>query len=154
MNRKYLLYVATPVLAVSLLGMLAASGASAASDPSKPFGDLISAIATKFNVSVDSVKQLFVDHMAKRQENREAKFQENLSQSVADGELTQDQANAITAKKADVGTQIEALQGSSESDRKTEMKEIRTSLKQWSDDNNISLRYMMPIKGFKGHPAR
>jgi hypothetical protein len=143
MNKKYLLYAIVPVLALISVGAVYAD--STTSGNGKPMESLVTAIATKFNLNTSDVQQVFDDNRTAMQAQRQAEMQQNftdrLNQAVVDGKLTQDQANLIAAKKAELQDQT----GAKRENAKAHMDE----LKQWATDNNIPLEYLQ-LGGFGG----
>ena len=158
MNKKYLLYVILPVVAVATAGAIAIGSVSAASitGTSNPMSNLVNAIAAKFNLNPADVQQVFNDQRTQMQVKMQQKQTDRISQAVTDGKLTQDQANKIIAKKAELEVQAAtfkaSLQGKTKAEIQAAMKTQMDSLKQWATDNNIPLQYLIMSKGrFRGH---
>ena len=133
---------------VAVVGMGVAA-TQAASDNGRPnfMAGLATALAQKFNLNAGDVQNVISEQMtqqrAQMQEQREEVFGDRLAKAVADGKLTQAQADLILAEKAKVQAQIEALEGKTGSERQAAMKQIMDAAKQWATDNNISQGYMM-----------
>src|SRR3989339_936416 len=133
---------------VPVVGMGVAA-TQAASDNGRPnfMAGLATALAQKFNLNAGDVQNVISEQMtqqrAQMQEQREEVFGDRLAKAVADGKLTQAQADLISAQKAKVQVQIEALEGKTGSERQAAMKQIMDAAKQWATDNNISQGYMM-----------
>jgi energy-converting hydrogenase A subunit M len=151
MNKKYLLYVITPILAFATVGAVYAS--SAIGENNNPMNDIVNAIAQKFNLNVSDVQQVFDEHResmkaqhqelsAERQAEMQKKFGERLAQAVSDGKLTQEQADKIMAKKAELQTQRQNLQNGTPEENRENAKTHMDELKQWATDNNIPLEYL------------
>lgn len=124
-----------------------------------PMDNLVNAIAKKFNLNVSDVQAVFdeqrtamqSEHKEEMQTKMQEKFTEKIKQAVADGKLTQAQADLIIAKKAELCVQQENLQGKTKEEILTVQKTQRDALKQWAEDNNISLEYFaFGRMGFKG----
>ncbi|MFH1789804.1 MAG: hypothetical protein ABH832_01925, partial [bacterium] len=158
MNKKYLLYVITPVLAFATVGAVYAS--PTVNGNNNPMGDIVNAIAQKFNLNVTDVQQVFDEHKeqmkAQRQElfsekqaDMQKKFEERLTQAVSNGKLTQEQVDKIIAKKAELQAERQYTQNGLPEQDRTTAKEHMDSLKQWATDNNIPLEYLQ-IGGFRG----
>jgi polyhydroxyalkanoate synthesis regulator phasin len=150
MNKKYLLYVMVPVLALVSVGAVYADSVA---NNSRPIDSLVTAIATKFNLNTSDVQQVFDENrataQAQRQTEMQQKFADRLSQAVTDGKLTQAQVNLITAKRAELQAQRQNLQnGTPEINRETAKAHI-DELKQWATDNNIPMEYLQ-LGGFEG----
>lgn len=164
MNKKYFLYAIVPVLTLVAVGSVYAN--SVAGQDNNPMNSLVNAIAEKFNLNVSDVQQVFDEHrqemqaqrqeqMAEKQSEMQQKFEERLNQAVTDGKLTQEQANLIIAKKAELEAQRQNLQNGTPEENKEAMQEHRDELKQWAEDNNIPLQYFMFAgPGGLGHMGR
>ena len=106
MKNKYLLYVASPAIALATLGIVVAGTVSADSMIKKenPMSDLVTAIAQKFNINPVDVQKVFDDQKSQKQVKMQQKLTDKIKQAVSDGKLTQDQANKITAKIINKGS--------------------------------------------------
>jgi hypothetical protein len=151
MNKKYFLYAILPVLALVSVG--GAAYAFSGVNNGQGNSEIISAIAEKFNLNQSDVQAVFDEHRAivetYQEQNRiemqgkmQEKFQERINQAVATAKLTQEQANKILAKNAELVSQKTDLQDKTREEMQTIMKEQMDSLKQWAEDNNIPLQYM------------
>lgn len=159
---KKQLAIAGLVAGITTAGIATAGIASAATDTSSnstnPMSSLVDAIASKFNLNKSEVQAVFDEQKTKMETEREAKVKEEVAQLVTDGKLTQAQADAINAKRAELQKEREANRDTATSktrqEMKTEMEAKRTELEQWAKDNGISteyLRYVMGGHGRGGH---
>ncbi len=116
--------------------------------------NLVKAIAEKFGLNQTEVQQVFDDQHAQMQQQHKADEATRLSQAVTDGKLTQDQADKITAKRAELDAQRESdkakFDSMTDSERQAAMKTKMDELKQWATDNNIPAGYL-PFGGGRGH---
>jgi hypothetical protein len=114
---------------------------------------LASAIAQKFNLNVNDVQQVIDDQMVQKKvqvmADNQQTFLNRVNKAVADGKLTQDQANKIIAKKASIELEISALKGKTQDEIKNGIEKIHESTRQWMTDNNIPKQYFMV--GFNGN---
>ncbi|HEX3099736.1 MAG TPA: hypothetical protein VHQ41_02065 [Patescibacteria group bacterium] len=121
-----------------------------------PMANLVKAIADKFGLSQTDVQQVFDDQHAAIEAQHQQEEAARLSQAVTDGKLTQDQADKITAKRAELESQREAnkttFQSQTPAERQAAMKAQMDSLKQWATDNNIPAGYL-PFGGGHGGPG-
>jgi hypothetical protein len=131
--------------------------------------DLVTAIATKFNLNTAEVQAVFdaqrdqmqTEHkaeMEKTQAQHEADLAAKLTQAVTDGKLTQAQADAITAKRAELKTEREAMMAERKEQRlqtreemEATMKTKKEALDKWAKDNNIPSEYL-PVMIFLRGP--
>ncbi len=159
MKNKYYIYVATPVITLATLGVIVASTVSASNtvETVSPKQNLISAIAQKFNISPVEVQKIFDEQKSQMKVKMQEKFADKIKQAVSSGKLTQDQANKIIAKRADLESKEAdfrvSLKGKTKSEIKSIVKSQMTELKQWADNNNVPVKYLMigGPRGEKGH---
>ena len=148
-----------------------------------PESTIVNKIATKFNLSVADVQAAFDEARAEGKAEMTAQMKTadaaRLSAAVTAGKLTQAQADLITAKKAEIKTQMEArltamksqvrvdLSALTAEQRKTEMQKMQTerkaemeaeltALKAWATANGIPAEYLNFLGGFgagKGGPG-
>ena len=147
-------------VALAIAILLSAAGAGMASTVSAstgnfkdPMGNLVNLIAERFNLSTTDVQKVFDEQRTLMEAERKQKSTDRLKQAVTDGKLTQEQANKITAKQAELETAHAALKDKTEAERQAAMKTEMESLKTWITENNIPKEFMMfgrPGMG-KGH---
>jgi hypothetical protein len=146
-NKKHLLYGLVPVFALALLAGSVASASTTTTNTARPnpFGKLAEAIATNFNLATSSVQAVIDETMAKERpadQNKEPRF-DMVKKAVADGKLTQAQADLIYAKRAEIKTAMESYKSMTQNERETAMKTLMDSAKQWAKDNNIPVKHVM-----------
>lgn len=134
---------ATIAVGASVLGGVSAVSAATNTDGRDTLADKI---ASKFNLNKDEVKAVFEENKAEHQAEHKAKVEENLSQAVTDGKLTEDQKSKITAKMDELKTQFEserdAMKDKTHEERKAVMEQRRTELEKWATDNGIPTEYL------------
>lgn len=139
--------------AIIALGLVFAGTSSAraanANGGTNPMSNLVQAIATKFNLNTSDVQAVFDEQRAQMEKEHEQMFADRLKQAVADGKLTQDQADKITAKKAELEALRTSLSGKTEDEKRAAMKTQVDALKTWATENNIPAEFMM-FGGFGG----
>jgi hypothetical protein len=125
-----------------------------AAEGTHPFDGLAKAIADKFNLNASDVQQVVDEQMAKIDTERQAKeqqeFTDRINKAVSEGKLTQEQADKIFAKKAELEAQKTDPSGKTKEEMASAMKTQMDSLKQWMTDNNIPQEYC-PLGGHGGH---
>lgn len=128
----------------AIIGITSVAGLGMASAETNSNGQtsLIDKIAQKFNLNKDEVKAVFEADRSERHAEMEAKAKEHLTQAVKDGKLTQEQADKITAKRAEMKAFRESLEGKTDEERKTAMEANREELKKWAADNDIPMKYV------------
>lgn len=148
-NKKHLLFGLVPVFALALLAGSVASASTTTTNTNtarpNPFGKLAEAIATKFNLTTSSVQAVIDETMNKERpadQNKEPKF-DMVKKAVADGKLTQAQADLIYAKRAEIKTAMESYKSMTQTERETAVKTLMDSVKQWAKDNSIPVKHVM-----------
>jgi hypothetical protein len=146
-TKKAKILIAAGVVGISAAGIGAAQAATTSASKPNFMGNIVSAIAQKFNLNASDVQQVVdqqrAQNQAQMEAQRKAEFTTRINQAVTDGKLTQDQANKITAEAASIKSQIDALSRKTGQDRKTAMAAIMKSVQQWAKDNNIPRQYLM-----------
>lgn len=130
------------MLAVGIAGIGANALHAATGTNSNPMSSLVAAIAEKFNLNQADVQQVFDAEHAKEEANREAEYKTRIAADVTSGKLTQDQADKILAKNAELQSLKTNFEGKTEVEKQAAMKAEMDSLKTWSTDNNIPLQYL------------
>jgi len=102
---------------------------------------LVEAIAEEFNLKVADVQAVFDEQRQQMETDREAKETERLAQDVTDGKITQEQADAIVAKREEKKSFRETLASLDEATRQETMKTKMDEFKQWVKDNNLPKNY-------------
>lgn len=158
MKKPLLIAGIVTTIGLSGLGVGVANAATNSETKSGPMSGLVDAIATKFNLNKDDVQKVVDDQKVKMDTEREQQVTTELAQLVKDGKLTQAQADAITAKRAELQKTREAnkdtAQSQSDTDRKAAMEKERTDLEAWAKQNNIDTQYLRFIAGHgRGGPG-
>ena len=120
-----------------------------------PMSGLIDALVSKFNLKKSDVQAVFDAQRTKMDAQREADAKAELAQLVKDGKLTQAQADAITAKRAELDKQRDAdrtaMDSKTDTERRAAMDAKRTELDTWLKDQGIDTQYAYLLMGGRGH---
>lgn len=152
MKRKLLTAAAVATIGVAGLSTGAAF-ATTDSDPSTndPTSGLVSAIATKFNLRTTDVQAVFDEQRTAMETEREQEVEDKVAALVEDGKLTQAQADAINAKRAELKEAREAdrdsMKDMTAAERKTAMEAKKTELDTWLKENDIDETYAYLLMG-------
>jgi molecular chaperone DnaK (HSP70) len=121
-----------------------------------PMEGIVDAIATKFNLNKDEVHEVFDAHHktmeAEMRGNHEQREADMLKKAVEKGELTQEQAEKIVAKHAEMKTTFEINEDKNPEEMKAEFEARREELKKWAAENGIPEKFIAPkiqIKHFR-----
>jgi len=149
MNKKYFLYAIIPALVLASIGGVAVYAQNATGNNSMQ--DLVAKIAQRFNLNQNDVQAVFDEQKTEMHANMQTKFAEKLSQAVTDGKITQAEADAITAKREELQVKRPNM-ANGEKPSKELMQAHQTELKQWAEDNNIPIQYLMGFGGGRMGP--
>lgn len=152
------LAIAATAATIGIAG-LGASVASAATNDNAtktdPMSSLVEKIASKFNLNKTEVQQVFDEQRTAMEAEREQNAKDRLAQLVKDGKLTQAQADAITAKRAELQKEREANKDANKdktaAERKAEMDKRKTELEAWAKEKGIDTQYLRLVMGGPGH---
>lgn len=146
--------------AVATIGLGSLSGVGLAqaatdNDASNPESSLIDKLVGRFKLNKDDVQKVFDEEHSAREAKRDAEVKTKLDGLVKAGKLTQDQADKLVAKAAELKTEREAnheaMKDKTGDERKAAMRANRDSLKQWLSDNGIDEQYGRFLMGGRGH---
>lgn len=124
-------------LGASAFGASSAFAASSTAEGHNRMQNLVTAIAEKFNLSESEVQAVFDEQRDAMQEKRQEKAAERLASAVADGTLTQAQADAIAANMATQKTFFESLKDMTQEERQAALKANIETQKAWAESNDI-----------------
>ena len=142
--------IATAVGVTGLTGFTVANAATDTSSQS-PMSGLVEAISTKFNLNKDEVQAVFDAERAEMQAKRESDVKAEIAQLVTDKKITQEQADKLNTKRAELQKDREAAKGenseTSREERKTAMDAKRAELETWAKENEIDTQYLKYVMG-------
>lgn len=154
MNRRKKLIIALVVVGLATVGI---GGAYAATTKSgNHMSSLVTAIASRFNLNASDVQVVFDEQRTlmheQMQVEKNQRITDRINEAVTDGKLTQEQANKILAKMAELEANRTALEGKTPEEIRTLMQAEMKTLKQWASDNDIPTQYLQFGKGIgRGH---
>ena len=139
--------VGAAIVAGSMLAVTATSAHSGGSSDERA-----AEIAERFDLDETEVQTYFTEKKAEHQAERAEKHAEHLASLVEDGTLTQEQADALSAKHAEMREAKEALkdQDLTKEEMQEQMEASRADLKAWAEEQGINLDDIHPEKG-EGH---
>lgn len=115
-------------------------------------------IADRFSLSSDEVQAEFDAIREEKMEAHEAEHAERIAGFVEDGTLTQEQADALEARREEMKAAREELKNSdlSREEMKAQMQEAKEEFKAWAEEQGIDLEAIRPEKGEgrRGHGHR
>ncbi len=142
--------IVTTVAAGSLAGTTFAGAQTSESG-----NGIIDKLVEKFNLNKDEVQAVFKEAHDERHAEMKAKQAERLAALVEDGTITQDQADALTAKHEELDAKREELksQDLTREEIREQMQELKDEFKSWVDEQGFDLDAIRPEKGdgFRKH---
>lgn len=108
-----------------------------------PFSDLVTALAERFSLNEDEVQAVFDEH---RPEIRDVMFERHgggagpgmkLDAAVTNGDLTQEQADALKAKLEELHAARPDIENLTPEEMKAEVEANMAELKTWAEANGI-----------------
>lgn len=145
------------VAAIGAAGVTGVAVANAATTGNRNdhMSSLVDALANKFNLNKSDVKAVFDANREQMQAQHEQEIKDKIAQLVKDGKLTQAQADALNAKRAELQKEREANrtadQDLTREQRKAKMDERRTALDAWLKEQGIDVQYRYLLMGGHGH---
>jgi len=127
-------------IALSILSLIGLAGVKAVSaEDSEGYPPIVQKLVERFNLDVSEVQKVFDEEREERHQEMELRFEERLNQAVTEGELTQEQKEALLAKKAERQAKHEEMKNLSEEERRTAMEQEREEMKTWAEENGIEM---------------
>lgn len=154
---KNYLVAAGIVAATGAAGLtgLAVANAATGNTGHDHMSSLVDALASKFNLNKSDVKAVFDTNREQMQAQHEQEIKDQAAQLVKDGKLTQAQADALSAKRAELQKEREANRAADQDltrdQRKATMDERRTALEAWLKEQGIDAQYRYLLMGGRGH---
>jgi hypothetical protein len=138
-------------IGITGLGVGVANAETASTAKADPMSSLVDKISSKFNLNKTEVQQVFDEQKTAMQAEHEQKVKDEVAKLVTDGKITQAQADAINAKRAELQKEREAnkdtFKDKTETERKAEMDKRKTELETWAKEQGISTDYLRYVMG-------
>ncbi len=112
---------------------------------------LVQKLAERFNLNVDEVREVFNEAHKERHQKMQAHLEERLNQVVSKGKITEEQKEAILAKKAEIQDKHKEMRDLSPKERWATMKKHREEMKAWAKENNIGLKRFLKHRPKRHH---
>lgn len=116
---------------------------------------IASELATRFNLNEGEVESFFEEKRQEHKADMDEKRAQHIASLVENGTLTQEQADALTAKLDEMHTKREAVreENLSRDERHEQMEQLREEFESWAESQGIDLDVIHP-EGGHGHHAR
>ena len=133
--------------AAGSLCIISLVGIASAATNTQP-ASLASELAAKFHLKQTDVQSVIDSHKTEEHAFREQAVKDRIAQAIKDGKITQAQADALTAKLAELKPATKPADGAKPTDaQRAAMKAKRDAFRQWLTDNNIP----QDLVGHGGH---
>ena len=118
-----------------------------------PMSSLVQKIADKFGLNKDEVQAVFDQNRQEHQAQMQTRFEDQLTQDVKDGKITEAQKQLTLTKRQELQanrqTKMESMRNMTNEERKVAMEKERQETENWAKENGIDLKYLMG--GLGGH---
>jgi hypothetical protein len=115
--------------------------------------DLISKIASRFNLNQTEVQQVFDEHRSVKEAERKAEFSTKLDNLVTKGTITAEQKQKIETKLEEQKARMDDIRAMTDhAARHTAMKEQHAAMQQWLKDNGIDQNVLPHPRGHGDRP--
>lgn len=143
MNMKRSLLIGVSVASAGLAGVGGVGVASAMTPTDTNSTSIVEKIASKFNLDKDEVQKVFDEVHEERHAEMQAKQQERLTQAVADGKLTQEQADHIMTSTKEITELMQQAKSSDANETvRAEVREKVDALRDWAKENDVDMKYI------------
>jgi len=142
---KNVLFISAVVL--GLFGLVGYGTARAYAGEPGGYPPVVQKLVERFGLAEDEVKAVFDEARAEQKQQMQARFEERLSQFVSDGKITEEQKQAILAKKEKIQANRGDCAGLSAEERKQKMEEHRQEMETWAGENGIDSSLLPMLMG-------
>lgn len=119
------------------------------------YPSIVQKIAERFGLNQEEVQGVFDEYREEKHTVMQTHFQDQLSQAVADGKITEEQKQAILAKKDELRAKHTELKSLTWEEKKEAMNALKTEIQAWAEENGIDPSFLFGMhggyKGFGGH---
>jgi hypothetical protein len=143
--------LAASFLIVSLMGMACIDELKAAGgeDDEKDYPIIVEQLAEKLDLDPEKVFEAFNDINMERKEELEKNLGHKLDRAVEEEYITEEQKEALAAKKKEVSEQFQQIKDLPPGEKKEALKDIAADLKEWLEENDIDFKHLFPVAGMK-----
>lgn len=141
--KKFLTYTLVAVAIISFFGITAIT---VQADTNNRYSSIIQKLVDKFNLNSEEVQRVFDEARQEKQQEMQSRFNGSLIKGRIQ-ELTDEQKQALTAKKEEMKQKFEAMKDLTLEERQIKMKEMQDETKAWAEENGINQNLMIPGMG-------
>ncbi len=127
------------IILVLALGLLVFASTKAYADNSDKYPPIIQKLVERFGLNEDEVKAVFDEAREEQHQQMQNRFEERLNQAVSEGEITEEQKQAILAKREEMQANREEFKDLSPEERREKMEAHQEEMKKWAEENGLEL---------------
>ena len=154
--KKILTLSVITVAVLSLCGIVAVNAQTEGGNG--PFSIIIQKLVERFNLNAEEVQEVFDEVRDEMRQEMQARFEERIGDKTPEftppefTPLTDEQKEALSAKREELQEKFEALKDLSQEERQAKMEELREEMEAWAEEQGIDLRFIGGIfgPGFRG----
>lgn len=138
------------VLGTACTGILNADPVNGDENDSFTFAERL---AERFDLDKDEVADFMEELREEKKAEMDERFEKKLDDLVEDGEITGAQKETILEKKEEMEGFKESLEDMKVSEAREALEEMKEELKDWAEENDLELKYLLPKTAGKGGPG-
>ncbi len=142
------------LISMLVVGVLVLGTSVAKADETKDYPPIIQKLVEKFGLNETEVKQVFDEQRTERKAEMQAKREEKLNQAVGEGVITEEQKQALLAKKEEVRVNKGELKDLSKEEREAQREANREEMQTWAEGQGIDLEALHQFMGPKKGPGK
>lgn len=140
-----------PAIALAVLSLVSVLGIrSVRADENVTYPPIVQKLVERFNLNTEEVQQVFDEVRGDRQQEMQDRFEERLTQAVSEGKITQEQKEAIIARKDEMKADRGEFKNLTSEERHENRETHRQEMETWAEENSIELDLMPMLLG-DGH---
>ena len=158
-NKSKIKNLVIPVLALVLLTSVSYGATQALAEESGNFPPLVARLVERFNLNEDEVGEVLDEFKGEHHLRMQERMEARLSELINDGEITEEQKQAILDKHAEMRADHEELKSkwsSMTDDERLALHEAhRDQMEAWAEENGLDLSEILPFSHMQkgmGHP--
>ena len=143
---KVLLILAVSFFIVSFIGMACTNELKADDgDKKDDYPVIIEQLAEKLDLDPEEICEALEDIHEERKEEFKKNLEEKLDEAVEEGNITEEQKEAIITKSEEVAEELQDIKELPQSEKKEAMADINDDLREWAEENDIDLKELFPL---------
>ena len=154
MKNKQTILVLVVLGLVAVTAVFGATLVAVAAEDLDGYPPIIQALAERFNLDPDDVKEVFDEQHEVRKEEMLKSKAERLDEAVEAGKLTEEQKDELLKKQEEMNAKMAELKDLPPQERFKAMKEIKEDFQTWIEENEIDSKGAYGGFGKRGFRGR